>query len=90
MRGCALHDEVMRLKCTLYFILHVEVMRLKGAMEPATQQLGMLPFDTGRLIVSFGVAPARSGPDWGFTKPTDGITVLNYVATWTDVIGGGD
>jgi len=27
------------------------------------------------------------GPDWGFTKPTDGITVLNYVATWTDVIG---
>lgn len=22
-----------------------------------------------------------------FTKPTDGITVLNYVATWTDVIG---
>ncbi len=27
------------------------------------------------------------GPDWLFTKPSDGTTVLNYVATWTDVIG---
>jgi hypothetical protein len=27
------------------------------------------------------------GPDWLFTKPSDGITVLNYVATWTDIIG---
>eukprot|EP00966_Prymnesium_polylepis_P140985 3255562-Prymnesium_polylepis.2 len=27
------------------------------------------------------------GPDWLFTKPNDGTTVLNYVATWTDVIG---
>lgn len=27
------------------------------------------------------------GPDWLFTKPSDGITVLNYVSTWTDIIG---
>ena len=27
------------------------------------------------------------GPDWLFTKPNDGTTVLNYVATWTDIIG---
>ena len=27
------------------------------------------------------------GVDWLFTKPNDGTTVLNYVATWTDVIG---
>jgi len=27
------------------------------------------------------------GPDWLFTKPNDGTTVLNYVCTWTDVIG---
>jgi len=27
------------------------------------------------------------GPDWTFTKPNDGTTVLNYVATWSDVIG---
>lgn len=27
------------------------------------------------------------GPDWLFTKPNEGATVLNYVATWTDVIG---
>ena len=27
------------------------------------------------------------GPDWLFTRPNDGATVLNYVATWTDVIG---
>ena len=26
------------------------------------------------------------GPDWQFTRPADGTTVLNYVATWTDVI----
>ena len=27
------------------------------------------------------------GPDFLFTKPNDGTTVLNYVATWSDVIG---
>lgn len=27
------------------------------------------------------------GPDYLFTKPNDGTTVLNYVATWSDVIG---
>lgn len=27
------------------------------------------------------------GPEWLFTKPNDGSTPLNYVATWTDVIG---
>lgn len=28
------------------------------------------------------------GPDWRFTRPSEDITPLNYVATWTDVIGG--
>ena len=27
------------------------------------------------------------GPDWLFTRPSEGMTPLNYVATWTDVIG---
>ena len=27
------------------------------------------------------------GPDWTFTKPADGMTVLNYLATWSDIIG---
>jgi len=27
------------------------------------------------------------GPDVAFTKPSDGTTVLNYVATWSDIIG---
>ena len=27
------------------------------------------------------------GADWLFTKPNDGATVLNYVSTWTDIIG---
>lgn len=27
------------------------------------------------------------GPEWLFTKPNEGATPLNYVATWTDVIG---
>jgi len=27
------------------------------------------------------------GPDWRFTQPSKEITPLNYVATWTDVVG---
>jgi len=30
------------------------------------------------------------GPDVAFTKPADGTTVLNYVATWSDIIGESD
>jgi len=27
------------------------------------------------------------GPEWRFTQPSQDVTLLNYVATWTDVIG---
>lgn len=27
------------------------------------------------------------GPDYLFTRPTENITLLNYVATWTDIVG---